>query len=326
VAAAMIVATVLASLAGVVVVSYGVEALRRVPHPPGKLAWAPDAPVGYADLGGVRVRYLQTGAGPALLLLHTLRTQLDIFERVVPRLAACFTVYAFDYPGHGWSDIPDANYAPEDFYRWTGAFLDRLRVDRATLAGISIGGTIALLLAARRHPSVAGVIAINPYDYPPDGGIRHSSLMARLILGPAGVPILGSTLMRLRSRFVSDRIMEGGVANHAVLTAALKREMYEVGARRGHYQGFLRLLAHEHEWAKARAEYPNISVPVSVIYGEQDWAPGRVRLQERSLIPASAAATLPGGHFLSLDRPDELAELITRFHMDHRLNTDNRPG
>jgi len=35
------------------------------------------------------------------------------------------------------------------------------------------------------------VIAINPYDYWPSGGIRKSSLMARLILGPAGVPILG---------------------------------------------------------------------------------------------------------------------------------------
>jgi pimeloyl-ACP methyl ester carboxylesterase len=296
--------------------SYVVEALRSKPKAPERLAWAPQLPIEYVNIAGVRVRYLKTGTGPALVLLHTLRTQLDIFETLVPYLAERFTIYAFDYPGHGWSEIVEADYAPEDFYRWSAAFLDSMHLDRATLAGVSIGGTIALVLAARRHPRIAGVISINPYDYPPAGGIRHSSLTARAILGPAGVPILGATLMRLRNRFVSDRIMEGGVASGAALTGALKRELYEVGARPGHYQAFLRLLSHEREWAKARAEYARIEVPVLLVYGEQDWAPQDARAQDATLIPRVTALTLNGGHFLPLDRPRELADLIIRFRTE----------
>ena len=314
----VIAATVLLTVAGVVVVSYAVEALRRRPKAPDRLAWAPGAPIHYASLEGIRVRYTKAGAGPPLVLLHTLRTQLDIFQKVVAPLAGHFTVYAFDYPGHGWSDIPATDYAPEDFYRWTASFLDSMRLESATLAGVSIGGMIALVLAARRNPRIARVISINPYDYPPDGGIRHSSLPARVILGPAGIPILGPTLMRLRNRFVSDRIMEGGVASAEALSADLKRELYEVGARPGHYQAFLGLLSHEREWAKARAEYSSIEVPVLLIYGEQDWAPERMRERERALIPGVSATTLRGGHFLSLDQPRELTELITQFCADRQ--------
>jgi len=304
----------LACLVAPVPLSYAVEALRRPPSRPSGLAWAPGIPVAEVDLGGVGVRYVKTGAGPNLVLLHTLRTQLDIFQKALPALATRFTVHAFDYPGHGWSDIPNSAYAPEDFYLWAERFLERLDIRHATLAGISIGGTIALVLAARQNPRVARVIAINPYDYFPAGGIRVSSLTARLILGPADVPVLGPTLMRLRSRFVTDRIMEGGVASADALPPDLLRELYETGARPGHYQGFLSLLAHEHLWPKARDEYARIAVPTLLVYGDEDWAPAAERERERNLLPRAEAATIPaGGHFLSLDRPRELEELIARF-------------
>jgi pimeloyl-ACP methyl ester carboxylesterase len=304
----------LACLVAPVLVSYGIEALRRRPTVPTRAPWGPGVTIDYANIGGLRVRYLKTGRGPNLVLLHTLRTQLDIFGKVIPRLAEQFTVYAYDYPGHGWSDIPNADYAPEDFYKWTEAFLETLDIKEACVVGVSIGGTIALALAARQNPRIARVIAINPYDYPPAGGIRSSSLMARLILGPAGVPILGATLMRLRNRFVSDTIMAGGVASADALPPELRAELYEVGERRGHYQGFLRLLSHERRWAEARNLYPRIKVPALLIYGEQDWAPVAQRERTGGLIPGVVVRTVgDGGHFLTLDRPTELADLIVGF-------------
>jgi pimeloyl-ACP methyl ester carboxylesterase len=311
--AAFITATTVASIGALITFSYAIEALRPHPQSPQRLPWAPGISLEYATLGGVRVRYIRAGTGPPVVLLHTLRTQLDIFQMLVSPLAAHFTVYAFDYPGHGWSDIPQAAYAPEDFYRWTAAFLDELHIEHVTLAGLSIGGTIALVLAARQHPRVARVVAINPYDYPPAGGIRHSSLMARMILGPAAVPLVGSTLMRLRNRFISDRIMEGGVACASSLSAELKKELYEAGARPGHYRGFLSLLAHEAHWSQAKEEYPRIRVPTLLVYGDQDWAPERLREDDRRRIPDVTATSLHGGHFLSLDQPRGLAELITQF-------------
>jgi alpha-beta hydrolase superfamily lysophospholipase len=96
--------------ATIVLVSFLVEAMRPVPPTPERLSWAPDIPIRYVSVSGVRLRYIKTGEGPALVLLHTLRTQLDLFEKVIPELAKNFSVYAVDYPGHGYSDIPRAKY------------------------------------------------------------------------------------------------------------------------------------------------------------------------------------------------------------------------
>jgi pimeloyl-ACP methyl ester carboxylesterase len=316
----------LACLVTPVLISYVVEALRRRPTAPARALWDPGVSIKYANIGGVQVRYLKTGRGPNLVLLHTLRTQLDIFQKIIPELAEQFTVYACDYPGHGWSDIPPAKYAPDDFYQWIEGFLESVDIDDACVVGLSIGGTIALVLAARQNPRVTRVIAINPYDYPPAGGIRSSSLVARLILGPAGVPILGATLMRLRNRFVSDTIMSGGVTAHDALSPELRAELYEVGERRGHYQAFLNLLAHEQRWSEARKIYPQIIIPTLLIYGEQDWAPVAERERTGGLITGVVVTTVAeGSHFLSLDRPTELTDLIVRFVARTSIPSGARP-
>jgi len=293
------------------------RSLRPAPKRPEILLWAPRIPIDYADLGGIRVRCIKAGVGPNLVLLHTLRTQLDMFEKIIPGLEKHFTVHAFDYPGHGWSDIPKAAYAPEDFYQWTVAYLDKLDIARAAVVGVSIGGTLSLMLAARQNPRVTRIIAVNPYDYWPAGGIRKSSLAARLVFTPSEVPVLGATIMRLRNRYVSDRIFEGGLASPEALPKELAEELYKVGARPGHYRGFLSLLAHERLWPKARNEYASIKVPVLLVYGEHDWAPLVERERTRLLIPSVATEIVGNGsHFLSLDRPRELQNLIVGFARD----------
>ena len=105
---AMVVA--LAALGGVIVISHLVEALRRAPRPPKTLRWGPEISVDYVNLAGYELRYIKTGAGPTLVLLHTLRTQLDLFEKVVPELARRFTVYAL-IPGAQVTTVPGSGHS-----------------------------------------------------------------------------------------------------------------------------------------------------------------------------------------------------------------------
>src|SRR5439155_11340432 len=61
--------------------------------------WSPSGEIDYATLAdGTRLRYLKAGSGPALILLHTVRTQLDQFQLVIPKISHAFTVYAIDMP------------------------------------------------------------------------------------------------------------------------------------------------------------------------------------------------------------------------------------
>jgi pimeloyl-ACP methyl ester carboxylesterase len=316
-------AILLGVLGGLVLVSYLVEALRSAPMPPQRLTWAPDIPIRYLDVDGSRLRYIETGSGPALVLLHTLRTQLDMFQRVIPKLSQQFTVYALDYPGHGYSHIPRVEYTADFFIETVARFLDRLDIKDAVLMGESIGGTIALVLAARGNPRVRSVVAINPYDYASGRGLRRSSLVANIVLGLARVPVLGATVMRLRQLPIESRIFRGGVKRDETMPPALMKEMYRVGERRGYYRAFMSLIHHWPSWEKARAEYGKIDRPVLLLYGDSDWSRPAEREANARAIPGSEIRTVEGGHFLSLEASDELIRSVSeRVSRDSSLRSE----
>ena len=129
---------------------------------------------------GSRLRYFTTGTGPPLVLLHTVRTQLDYFQRILPALWDAFTVYALDLPGMGWSDVvPGARYDEPELRSAVVEFVRALELRDVTLAGESMGAAIALLASIELTDHVRNVVAFNPYDYP--GGLERGNWFARLI-------------------------------------------------------------------------------------------------------------------------------------------------
>lgn len=299
---------------GVWLTSFVIEAIRPKPKPPARLRWAPDIRIDSVEVGGNRLRYIKSGKGPALVLLHTLRTQLDLFEKVVPELSKHFTVYALDYPGHGYSDIPAARYDSKFFVEAVEGVLDRLDLRDVTLAGVSIGGSIALIVAARQNPRVARVIAINPYDYAKGRGMARSSFFGRIVTYASLVPVVGETVMRLRNFLIMKAVLQGGVADAKSIPPTLMKEMYLIGNRPGHYRAFLSLLRNAESWEVATKDYGRIEIPVLLIWGDQDWARPAEREHDRKLIPGVEMITLEdGGHFLPLDRPRDLSGAIIRF-------------
>lgn len=303
-----------AVLALVWLMSFIVEALRPAPRAPDAMPWDSRLRPGYVTVSGSRLRYLKTGQGPTLVLLHTLRTQLDLFHKVIPALANEFTVYAPDLPGHGHSGIPDGKYDADFFANHVAGFLDELDLRDVTLAGVSIGAGIALILAARRNARIARVVAINPYDYDRGKGMARASPVARLYVFLADIPFIGETVTRLRNYFVMKAIMAGGVSDPASISPQLMMAMYRVGNRAGHYRAFLKLLRNSASWQRAREAYSQIEVPCLMVWGGQDWALPDERRHDESLVPAARSITIAGGgHFLPLDVPAEVIRHIADF-------------
>ncbi|MCI0707287.1 MAG: alpha/beta hydrolase [Ignavibacteriae bacterium] len=300
-----------ASFVVVWLASFLVEALRPAPKTPEAIPWDPSLKPAYVTVDGVKLRYLKVGKGPVLLLLHTLRTQLDLFHKVIPELARDFTVYVLDYPGHGYSDIPDGSYDADFFVKYVDGFLDELDLTGVTLSGVSIGATISLIIAARNNPRVVRIIPINPYDYYKGKGLARASWLGRLFVSLSAIPIVGDTVMRLRSYIIMKAVLSGGVRDPKSISPALMKEMYMVGNRRGHNRGFINLLRNSSSWERTRLEYGNINVPTFIIWGGEDWSLPEERRYDESLIPGVQSVTVEaGGHFLPLDAPNDVVRHI----------------
>jgi 3-oxoadipate enol-lactonase len=85
--------------------------------------------------------------GPALVLLDSLGSTLEMWDPQVRPLAARFHIVRSDLRGHGRSPVPPGPYDIADLGADVLALLDRLEVERAHLCGLSIGGMVALWLA-----------------------------------------------------------------------------------------------------------------------------------------------------------------------------------
>ncbi len=261
---------------------------------------------------GVRLRYLRVGAGNRVVLLHTLRTQLEMYRGVIERLDPSeVDAVALDLPGHGHSEAPNVAYTIDYFSDVVAEFLARLQLQGVTLVGESIGGTIALTLAARRNPAVARVITINPYDYGRWGGIRRSSPAANVLFTAILWPAIGPLVARGETKQILRTVMRGGVHDKRAISAGLLDELHKSGRRPGHPRALRSLSREWRSFVGARERYAQITVPVTLVYGAQDWSRHAEREANRRAIPGARLVTIERcGHFATLDQPDAISDLI----------------
>jgi pimeloyl-ACP methyl ester carboxylesterase len=157
------------------------------------------------------------------------------------------------------------------------------------------------------------VYAINPYDYETryGDGIRRGNWFANFIIGSLQIPVLGAINASLENKIVLGKIMGGGYHDPHKLPADLLAEFDEVAHRPGYKRVARKVLAGWRSWSKARDYYRQISAPVTLIYGDDDWSRPNERERTRSLIPAVQMVTLKKtGHFSAVENPSELARLI----------------
>lgn len=256
--------------------------------------------------------YLETGRGERpMLLLHTLRTQIEYTERIVPLLDDRFRVIVPDLPGHGRSSKELTQpYNAALFVETIAALIKKLDLNEVTIVGESIGGTIALSLAAQMPERVSHVVAFNPHDS-----------MGSLIGGPVGsvVSYVGQfTEIPFKLNFppLFRFILQAGFANNKNLSDEFVDKLLTVPTQDERFPSVMKSMMKEAStWSQiADKEYPNIpnSVPTQVIYGDEDWSPSYAAEQnQRRLPPHVRFATIKNtGHFSFMDNPSGSASII----------------
>ncbi|MGW2716083.1 alpha/beta fold hydrolase [Streptomyces sp. NPDC001492] len=257
-----------------------------------------------------QLRYLKAGSGAPVVLLHTVRTQAEHFRHLIPLIAGRYTVYALDLPGMGHSEIvPGASYDEPAMRAGVERLLTGLDLTDVTLVGESMGAVLALTTAADLPDRVRRVVAVNAYDF--RGGIARSGLLARVVVSGVLAPGVGPVIAGVEPRPALRKILQGGLGDKNALREDYVDELLQVGTRPGYptvaravYQALPGLIA-------ARSRYPEIKAPVHLVYGEQDWSRPSDREANRLLLPAADFTQVPkAGHFIALERPDMLADLL----------------
>jgi pimeloyl-ACP methyl ester carboxylesterase len=127
----------------------------------------------YLTVGGVRIRYITEGMGKPLLLLHGWGTSLDSFGAMIEDLKRQFRITAFDFPGHGGSDMPPVIWTVDAFVGLTMGVMAELGIERASVLGHSFGGRVAIKLAAGHPEMVDRLVLVDSAGVPPPQTIKR---------------------------------------------------------------------------------------------------------------------------------------------------------
>jgi 2-hydroxy-6-oxonona-2,4-dienedioate hydrolase len=102
---------------------------------------------------GQNIRYFEGGQGPAVILLHGMGGDKEMWMGNFAALAAGYHVYTIDQIGFGHSDKPLLDYKIATFVDFLAAFMQTQNIAKATVVGNSFGGWIALDFAIQ-HPDM----------------------------------------------------------------------------------------------------------------------------------------------------------------------------
>jgi pimeloyl-ACP methyl ester carboxylesterase len=261
-------------------------------------------------LGDIRVRYIDVGARtgsaePPLLLLHGLASRIEEYEQLVLALSErARRIIALDLPGNGYSDKPDRSYSLTLMEDAALALLDHLDIERANVAGGSLGGNLTLRLGLREPERFGKLSAWGPAGaWKPKRVWPH---FLRLIHGDW----LFWPMIRFQSRFWYHPGFPGR-KEALERTFAHFREVYCAGFVRMYYD-----LGYEQVTTSLFPVAPNIRQPTLLLWGDKDNGLGMGAGVKKlaSLIPSSRLVVFEGArHSLADEVPIPLGHSIDAF-------------
>lgn len=252
------------------------------------------------------------GHGPPVVLLHGLAATKLSYLPLLPALARNHRVIVPDLPGHGESTKPRASYTPAYFASVILGLFDELGLDRAAVIGNSMGGRIALEVAAESD-RVRGLVLLDPAP----AGVSFPLYVRLLRMLPTGV---GAVPIPLRKRIVAfgirslfadpDRLPRG-----AYLAGADEFiRIYRHGRARVALLSAIRGLMTDDEdrfWERMAG----IETPTLVLWGNEDrLIPVRLGRRLAETMPGARLVVLPGvGHVPQFEVPEDARRRVQVF-------------
>ena len=258
------------------------------------------------------ISIMEAGSGTPVLLLHGLGATKASFLPTVAALADRHRTIAIDLPGFGDSTKPlRAAYDARFFARSVVAVLDALDIDRAHLAGNSMGGRVAIE-AGLRHPDRVRRLALLA---PSLGWLRDRPWAPLLRLVP---PQLGA--IQPAPRAFVERIARSTIpgAQDGWTAAGVDEFLRSYLTPRGRaaFYAAARNIYLEEPYGDNGfwTRLPELGTPALFVWGRRDpLVPIAFERHVRKALPQAEHMTLNCGHVPQLERPRETHERMARF-------------
>lgn len=250
------------------------------------------------------VNLARVGDGPPLVLFHGIGHRWQAWEPVLDRLARYHEVIAVDLPGFGDSPEPESGM-PADMastVERVAHLLQHLGAVQPHVAGNSLGGAVALELAAAGH--VASATALAPSGFHTPAERRRALAILRALRVNTYLPTSALRVV-LRSRTVLS-MTYGLLVAHP---ENLSRDRLIGDALALRRASAFRRVARADRYYEFNGEP---AVPVTVAWGDRDRIlPPNEALRARARLPNARHVRLTGcGHVPMSDDPDQVAEVI----------------
>jgi pimeloyl-ACP methyl ester carboxylesterase len=258
----------------------------------------------FFDSDGVRIRYLDIGEGDAVVLLHGFALSAEVnwgLTGLLDSLPQEYRMLALDQRGHGLSDKP---HDPEDygleFVEDVVRLLEELEIEKAHIVGYSMGGSLALRLAAGHPDRVRSVVI---------GGAGWASPGTPL---PPGLRDWPAKIERIAE--------EGGSLTDAMWLPGWPDPTPEIRAflDANDARALAAVLRSRPEWDDlTAASVSAIGVPVLAVIGEADFARPAVDALV-NVKPDVEVSVLTGKSHATAVFDDELGQVVLEFLREQR--------
>ena len=269
----------------------------------------------YVEVFGQRIRYVEKGQGPPVLLLHALGADLSDWSLNLDALARGHRVIAFDSVGSGFSDKPGIDYRPSTMIDFLGGLMTALNVERASLVGHSFSGATAAGFALA-HPERVNRLVIVAAGY--GLALPEAEDPAQLGFVPGTLRYifpgnLAETRQLVRIAFADQRKADD---------PKIVEEAFTQANRAGHLMNRIRASF------VSRAEtldgkLSNITRPTLVIWGRKDGVnPFAMGERYQREIPGSRLLAFDGSsHFPNQEEAPAFNDAVLRFLAGEQVGT-----
>jgi pimeloyl-ACP methyl ester carboxylesterase len=202
----------------------------------------------FAQVGSYRIHYLIGGDGSPLLLLHGHPSRALEWGPLLPTLTKQHRVIAIDFLGYGESDAPDVDYSISTQTAVVLGLLDLLNLQQTDVLGFSMGGWVALKLAAEHPERVRRLVLVD------SGGLKFDTRLTPESFVPQTLPEF-----RESEKLHSDRKLPDFVARDLIrLSQERAWTLRRVGASLLSFRDAL------------DGRLQNVRMPVLLIWGKED--------------------------------------------------------